>query len=398
MGRAGLRNDGGPTPVTRAILAALRQADGSRRPGDLQQNVEQEFVRSDGPGQTIPILGESVFQDALVRERKRADRFTEPFAALIVDRTDAGAVDHWSAIVGAISAIKRDSDAVGWLEEGTVLGVLLPEVSRAGALTVLDRLRREMAVRIGDGALAAVSMRLYAHGIEAGPDGAPFPPVELLIEAFVQQPERPLRDAAKRALDIAGSLAMLAFFAPVILAAMLAVKATSPGPVFLRQVRIGRRGEPFKMLKLRTMYVNAGHGIHRDYMAWYINSSSKESRSGAGFFKLKNDPRITPPGHLLRRTSIDEMPQFLNVLRGEMSLVGPRPPLPFEVEQYQPWHRRRVLEAKPGITGLWQVSGRSRTTFDDMVRLDLRYARTHTLWTDIRILLATPRAMFKGAV
>jgi lipopolysaccharide/colanic/teichoic acid biosynthesis glycosyltransferase len=163
-------------------------------------------------------------------------------------------------------------------------------------------------------------------------------------------------------------------------------------------VRVGRRGEPFKMLKLRTMYVNAGHGIHQDYMAWFIKQSARETQSGAGFFKIKDDPRVTRPGRILRRTSLDEIPQFLNVLRGEMSLVGPRPPLPFEVEQYQPWHRRRVLEAKPGITGLWQVSGRSRTTFDDMVRLDLRYARTHTFWTDVRILLATPRAMFKGAI
>jgi lipopolysaccharide/colanic/teichoic acid biosynthesis glycosyltransferase len=384
--------------VTKAILAAIREAGGRDRGRAAREDSGPGLPLPDGTAQGAPILGESVFQDTLVRERKRADRFGAPFAALIVDRTDANGVDHWLAIVGAIAAVRRDSDAVGWLEEGAVLGVLLPDVSRAGALTVLDRLRRELAAQIGDAALATVSMRLYAHGVEAGPDGAPFPPVDLLIEAFVQEPERPWRDAAKRALDIAGSLAMMLLFAPVMLVAMIAVKGTSPGPVFLRQVRIGRRGEPFKMLKLRTMHVNAGHGIHRDYMAWYIRSSSRESRSGAEFFKLTNDPRITRPGHLLRRTSLDEMPQFLNVLRGEMSLVGPRPPLPFEVEQYQPWHRRRVLEAKPGITGLWQVSGRSRTTFDDMVRLDLRYARTHTLWTDIRILLATPRAMFKGAV
>jgi len=152
------------------------------------------------------------------------------------------------------------------------------------------------------------------------------------------------------------------------------------------------------MLKIRTMYVNAGHGVHQDYMTWYIKSSGQQPRTGTEVFKLTNDPRITPPGRFLRKTSLDELPQFWNVLRGDMSLVGPRPPLAFEVEQYQPWHRRRVLEAKPGITGLWQVSGRSRTTFDDMVRLDLRYARTYTLWTDVRILAATPRAMFKGAI
>ena len=109
---------------------------------------------------------------------------------------------------------------------------------------------------------------------------------------------------------------------------------------------------------------------------------------------------MTAVGRILRKTSLDELPQLWNVVRGDMSLVGPRPPLQYEVEQYQPWHRRRVLDAKPGITGLWQVSGRSRTTFDDMVRLDLRYAKTSSAWTDIKILLATPAAVIagKGAV
>ena len=191
---------------------------------------------------------------------------------------------------------------------------------------------------------------------------------------------------------------MMVVFAPAMLVALAAVRLSSPGPVLLRQVRIGRRGEPFRMLKFRTMHVSAGHRVHQEYMAWFIKSSGQQPRTGHEVFKLTNDPRITPAGRILRRASLDELPQFWNVLRGDMSLVGPRPPLPFEVEQYQPWHRRRVLEAKPGITGLWQVSGRSRTTLDDMVRLDLRYARTRSLWTDIKILAATPRAMFKGAV
>jgi len=226
---------------------------------------------------------------------------------------------------------------------------------------------------------------------------AAFPSVDLLLEAFVPQRDQPGRDAAKRGLDILGSLALMVIFAPAMLVILAAVKWTSPGPAMLRQVRIGRRGEPFAMRKIRTMYVNAGHEVHQDYMTWFIKSSGQQPRTRDEVFKLTNDPRITRPGRLLRKASLDELPQFWNVLRGDMSLVGPRPPLPFEVEQYQPWHRRRVLEVKPGVTGLWQVSGRSRTTFDDMVRLDLRYARTHSLWTDIRILAATPRAMFKGA-
>jgi lipopolysaccharide/colanic/teichoic acid biosynthesis glycosyltransferase len=318
---------------------------------------------------------------------------------LLIDRTGyTSEADSWAVVVDALAAVKRDSDAVGWLEEGAVLGLLLPDASRHGALKVLERLRRELASLIGEAAVAGVSMRLYAHGVEAGPEGTVFPPVDLLIEAFVPGDGRPWRNAGKRALDIIGSLSMMALFAPIMFVSLVAVRLSSSGPILLRQVRIGRRGEPFKMLKLRTMYVNMSDGIHQDYMAWYIKSSGKQPRTGSEVFKLTHDPRITIPGRFLRRSSLDELPQFWNVLKGEMSLVGPRPPLPFEVEQYQPWHRRRVLEAKPGITGLWQVSGRSRTTFDEMVRLDLRYARTHTLWMDIKILAATPLAMFKGAI
>jgi lipopolysaccharide/colanic/teichoic acid biosynthesis glycosyltransferase len=385
--------------VTKAILAVLREVGGrdwqsgtlpaGQAPSDLPDHVRAGS----------PILGESVFKEALVRERKRADRFGAPFAVLLVDRSDdASEADPWVSILSAIAAVKREADAVGWLDEGAVLGLLLPEVSRNGALKVLDRLRQEMASQLGHSALAAMSMRLYAHGVEAGPDGAAFPPVDLLIEAFVPRRDRPWHDAAKRALDIIGSSALLAMSSPVLLAVFAVVKWTSPGPALHRQVRVGRRGEPFTMFKFRTMHVNAGHGVHQEYMTWFIKSSAQQPRTGQEVFKLTNDPRITPPGRFLRKASLDELPQFWNVLRGDMSLVGPRPPIPFEVEQYQPWHRRRVLEAKPGITGPWQVNGRSRTTFDEMVRLDLRYARSHSLWTDIKILAATPRAMFKGAM
>ena len=385
--------------MTKRLLAVLRDVGGRDwHTGATPATDPQTGSAAQEPAGGF-VLGESVFKDALVRERKRADRFDAPFAVLLVDRSDyAPEAGAWASVLSSVAAVKREADAVGWLDAGAVLGLLLPEVSRGGALKVMERLRHEITSRVGDSALAAASMRVYAHGVEAGPDGVAFPPVDLLIENFVQPPGRPLHDTVKRAVDIVVSLALMALFAPVMLAAMVAVKCSSPGPMLLRQVRIGRRGEPFKMLKFRTMYVNAGHGVHQEYMAWFIKSSGQQPRTGREVFKLTNDPRITPPGRFLRRTSLDELPQFWNVLRGDMSLVGPRPPLPFEVDQYQPWHRRRVLEAKPGVTGLWQVSGRSRTTFDDMVRLDLRYARTHTLWSDIKILAATPLAMFKGAI
>jgi lipopolysaccharide/colanic/teichoic acid biosynthesis glycosyltransferase len=343
------------------------------------------------------VLGEGLFKEAFVRERKRADRFNQPFAVLLVDRgkslLERG---RWVTILRAVAAVKRDIDIVGWLEQGAVLGLLLQEASGKGALKAMHRVRQEIARRLGDTALAALSIRLYAHGDQSGPEGAALPPVDLLLEAFVDQRGNPWRDGAKRGLDILGSLAFLAVFAPVLLAIFTVVKWTSPGPALFRQVRVGRRGEPFTMLKFRTMFLNVGHGIHQDYVTWFIKSSGQQPRTGNEVFKLTNDPRITPVGRFLRKTSLDELPQFWNVLRGDMSLVGPRPPLPFEIEQYQPWHRRRVLEAKPGVTGPWQVNGRSRTTFDEMVRLDLRYARAHSLWTDIKLLAATPRAMVSG--
>src|SRR5881628_2147841 len=141
------------------------------------------------------------------------------------------------------------------------------------------------------------------------------------------------------------------------------------------------------------MYVNNDPAIHKDYVR---NLIQKKVNGCGGTYKIKDDPRITSLGRILRKSSLDELPQFINVLKGEMSLVGPRPPIPYELESYRTWHRRRVLDVKPGITGLWQVKGRSRTSFDDMVRLDLRYAGTWSPWLDIKILLQTPRAAFFG--
>jgi len=139
--------------------------------------------------------------------------------------------------------------------------------------------------------------------------------------------------------------------------------------------------------------------IHREYVKRFIAGEADPagiSHTQNVVYKIQDDPRVTRVGKFLRKTSLDELPQFINVLKGDMSLVGPRPPIPYELEGYQIWHRRRVLESKPGITGLWQVNGRSRLKFDDMVRLDLQYARTWSLWLDIKILLRTPRAVLFG--
>jgi exopolysaccharide biosynthesis polyprenyl glycosylphosphotransferase len=203
----------------------------------------------------------------------------------------------------------------------------------------------------------------------------------------------------KRAMDIVGSVLGLLLFSPVFLAIALAIRLTSKGPVFFRQKRVGQSGEEFIFLKFRTMHVNNDPRVHQEYIKDLIARSARchpGNGKGKGVYKLTKDSRITRVGRLLRRTSLDELPQLFNVLRGEMSLVGPRPAIAYEVEAYNTWHRRRIFEAKPGITGLWQVNGRSRVDFDEMVRMDLQYARTWSPWMDLKILMRTPTAMLFG--
>ncbi len=204
-----------------------------------------------------------------------------------------------------------------------------------------------------------------------------------------------LNFAIKRAFDLATASVLLVLSAPVLLAGALAIRLFDGRPILFRQIRIGARGRPFAMLKLRTMRACADDAKHRDYVHQWIRNGTAASATAAPLFKLDNDSRITPVGRILRRFSIDELPQLLNVIRGEMSLIGPRPALPYEIELYQPWHRRR-LDAIPGITGLWQVSGRNRLSFDAMVRLDVQYLNNWSLGTDLRILMRTLPVLLRG--
>jgi exopolysaccharide biosynthesis polyprenyl glycosylphosphotransferase len=202
----------------------------------------------------------------------------------------------------------------------------------------------------------------------------------------------------KRSLDIVGSLMALLVLSALLILIAVAVKLTSRGPVLFRQKRMGQYGKSFTFLKFRSMYAKTDDAIHQAYIKSYISDQTGSAKSGDNgtVYKLKGDPRITKVGQFLRRSSLDELPQFINVLLGQMSLVGPRPPIPYEFASYEMWHRRRVLEVKPGITGLWQVEGRSKVKFDDMVRMDLEYARKWSIWLDIKILLQTPVAVVTG--
>ncbi len=192
----------------------------------------------------------------------------------------------------------------------------------------------------------------------------------------------------KRAIDVALSSLTLAVLAVPLLLVALLIKLDSPGPVLVSQTRIGRGGRPFRFLKFRSMYQDADAQLHK---VLHLD----EARSGGRIFKSRNDPRITRVGRWLRRLSIDELPQLINVLRGDMSIVGPRPPFQWEVDKYEAWHRRR-LDVLPGLTGLWQVSGRSNLTFDEMALLDIWYIENWSIGLDIKLMFRTVPAVLLG--
>jgi lipopolysaccharide/colanic/teichoic acid biosynthesis glycosyltransferase len=220
----------------------------------------------------------------------------------------------------------------------------------------------------------------------------------LPAESDGEQPKAVAR-TVKRAIDITGSTLALVVLSPVLLAISLLIKLTSKGPVLFCQRRVGQLGKEFTFLKFRSMCVNNDVTVHKEYVSHFIagQATMQESADGtASAYKVIDDPRVTPFGRFLRKTSLDELPQLINVVKGEMSLVGPRPPIPYELASYELWHLRRIIEAKPGITGLWQVCGRSKTSFDEMVRLDLRYARGWSLSLDFKILLRTPGVVLSG--
>ena len=202
----------------------------------------------------------------------------------------------------------------------------------------------------------------------------------------------------KRFFDIVLSLVFLIILSPIILLITIIIKMDSVGPVFYKQTRIGENGKLFEMIKFRSMRTGAPQNDHKEYMTRLI----QENVNPANFIGVNNgslkrsvDPRITPFGAFIRRFSLDELPQFYNVAIGDMSLVGPRPPLPYEVEVYEEWHMRR-LEALPGITGLWQVTARNQVSFDEMVCLDIEYIDNYSIWMDLKIILQTPWAIVNG--
>jgi lipopolysaccharide/colanic/teichoic acid biosynthesis glycosyltransferase len=354
------------------------------------------------------ILSEDSFQKMIALERKRSERSRKPFLLMLVDMSgylpSEKTAKALGSILAALSASTRETDVIGWYKKGSVVGAMFTEIGledRASALgTMITRVSETLRSTLTFEQFNRVNLSFHLFPEDWNDDQQQRPANPRLYPDLEKRDEaRKLLSAVKRSMDIVGSLAALIFFFPIFVATAVAIKMTSKGPVFFKQQRIGQHGVSFTFLKFRSMYVGNDASTHKEYVTRMIAGNAERHFSDdndEGVFKITSDPRVTRVGSFLRRTSLDELPQFINVLRGEMSIVGPRPALPYEVAAYEVWHRRRVLEARPGITGLWQVSGRCRLKFDDMVRLDLQYAQHWSPWLDLRIILRTPAVMLFG--
>jgi lipopolysaccharide/colanic/teichoic acid biosynthesis glycosyltransferase len=353
------------------------------------------------------VLNPEAFRRMIALERKRSERSRKPFVLLLLDMGDRPSAKS-GKILGKISSVlstsTRDIDVTGWYEDDCVVGVMFTEIAAEDSTSipgtiitrVTDTLRNNLALEQFN--RVRISFHVFPEQWDHEDHSGSSNPT-LYPDLSQREDGRKAFRVLKRVMDVVGSALALVLFLPAFLAIACAVKATSKGPIFFRQRRIGQHAKSFVFLKFRSMQANNDAAIHKEYVQKLIAGKADKQPSaenGDGVYKLTQDPRITKIGVFLRKTSLDELPQFINVLKGEMSLVGPRPPVPYEVEAYDIWHRRRLLEAKPGITGLWQISGRSRVKFDDMVRLDLRYARTWSPWTDVKILWRTPGAVVLG--
>lgn len=356
--------------------------------------IMKRLKNLNNPWTAVPIADELLFSRMLSLECRRCERTSVPFALMLIDMEDLSrtlsgpAIDE---IALAVGTAMRETDITGWYCQGSVIGVILTTLNGGDRPTIesvlVTRTREILSLYLNPTQARSTDISLHLF------------PEEKPDQAFYQNSHRKnlkskASTTAKRFIDIAGSLAALLVFFPLFMLIAATIKITSKGPVFFRQKRLGQFGREFTFLKFRSMYVNCDHAIHQQFVRDLIDGKVSDPDGG---FKIKDDPRVTPIGRFLRKSSLDELPQFLNVLAGDMSLVGPRPAIPYELESYSLWHRRRILEARPGITGEWQVHGRSRTTFDEMVRMDLRYIRNQSVWLDLKILVKTPFAVLSGS-
>ncbi len=360
------------------------------------------------PAGTSKTFSESTFKRMIAVERKRTERSGEPFLLMLLQTGNHQSVEKnekaLDIILSFLPSSIRETDVIGWYKDRTTVGVMFTGLACNDKSSILSVILAKVSATLRDQLTpdqfnqVSISFHFFPDDWDHDSPGRTSNPA-LYPDLLNADKSIGSRLLIKQMMDMFGSAVLLILFAPLLLLIALSIKMSSKGPVFFRQRRVGQYGRCFTFLKFRSMHTNNDHNVHKEYVTRLIAGEITpvdSNGNGKDVYKLTNDKRITRVGKFLRRTSLDELPQLINVLKGDMSLVGPRPAIPYELAAYQTWHRRRVLEVKPGITGLWQISGRSRVKFDEMVRLDLRYATSWSPWLDFMILVRTPRAVIGG--
>ena len=393
---------------TRSWRQAMR-GQKSRRSinGQRREVVSSERHRPFDPEHGI--YAEGYFREMLKLERRRSERSGDRFMLVLLDvrdllgeNTGREPVDRIGdalaarRLAEALGSCTRETDIRGWYRSEQVMGIIYTQINDCTPEVMLNKVHTAMRQALSAAQCEQVRVSFVTFPEDADHEGQ----VTSAIDAVLRRGHtddgiaHKVSAMLKRSVDIAGSLIGIAIFSPFFLIIPVLIKLTSKGPVFFRQERVGFGGKTFMFMKFRSMHVNNDCGIHQKFVTDFIKGRTEE-----GECKIKDDPRVTGIGKFLRKTSLDELPQFFNVLMGDMSLVGPRPAIPYEVEEYDIWHKRRVYESKPGITGVWQVEGRSTTSFDAMVRMDIQYIKARSLMLDLKLLVKTPVAVMiaKGA-
>ncbi len=362
------------------------------------------IVKKAKEGPEAVFYSETHFLHMLKIERKRTERSNVPFLLMLVnlgDLTKMERLAYAEEIRCILDSSLRETDIKGWYEEDRIIGVIFTDmlkIDETSKRKIFQKVARAYYKRNYDKLFRKIkiSFHVYPEHLDKDSEGeGNIFDDNLYPDHSWKKITKKSSLIVKRSIDIVWSFLALLLVSPLLAGIAIGVKLTSPGPVFFRQERLGLNGRKFMFLKFRSMYTDNDPRSHQEYVRKLIEESKKESSENI-IYKMTDDPRITPFGRFLRKSSLDEIPQFINVLTGEMSLVGPRPPIPYECDMYDVWHKRRLLSCKPGITGLWQVTGRSTTTFDEMVRMDLDYIENWSLWKDIKILFKTPRVVLMG--
>ena len=323
------------------------------------------------------IYSTTEFSYLLKKERIRADRANSLFSVVLFHFSTSENPNTIKTLISKFQHSVREIDYIGWHDQKTI-GIILPQTSSFGAKQFLSHVKEYVVKFNYTEEIISYPVNNSLGGKSSSVESDNDKTKDLLINDF----SMPI-PLWKKILDKVGSIGGLLFFSPLFILLAIYIRIVSPGPVFYCQTRIGYKGREFKFWKFRTMHVNTKTDSHKKYLKTLINSNTPMAK-----LDERNDPRIIPGGRILRKACLDEIPQIFNILKGDMSLVGPRPCIPYEAEEYLRWHKYR-FDINPGLTGLWQVSGKNKLTFKQMIRLDIKYSQNMSFLLDIRIILAT---------